>query len=142
MEKKKEKKKKPKPKTRFEEQIAKSLQTARATGDSTRVTLSERDALVHAIKRQLEPCWNLPAGAKDAKSMVIGIAVKVDPNGKVRSASIRNRARMLSDPFFRASAESALRAVLNPKCSPFKLPPDKYAIWRNLNINFDPRDMF
>ena len=74
--------------------------------------------------------------------MTIGISVEVDPNGKVRSARINDRGRMLSDPFFRASAESALRAVLNPKCSPFKLPADKYAIWRDLNINFNPRDMF
>ncbi len=25
---------------------------------------------------------------------------------------------------------------------PFHLPPDKYAVWKDIVLNFDPRDMF
>jgi len=35
-------------------------------------------------------------------------------------------------------AESALRAVLNPRCQPFKLPPDRYEAWQVMELNFDP----
>jgi colicin import membrane protein len=45
-------------------------------------------------------------------------------------------ARMSSDPVFRAFAESAVRAVRS--CSPLKLPPESYQVWRNIIFNFDP----
>ncbi|MDP6109208.1 MAG: energy transducer TonB [Rhodospirillales bacterium] len=135
-------KKKDKPKTDFQELISKSL-ARRTTGHdpSERITLSERDALVNAIKRQLEPCWNLPAGAKSAGDMVIEIKVSVNPDGKVRTADLINAGRINSDSFYRASAESALRAVNNPRCNHLKLPPDKYNVWKDLTLTFNPRDM-
>ncbi len=135
-------KKKNKPKTDFQELISKSL-ARRTTGHdpSERITLSERDALVNAIKRQLEPCWNLPAGAKSAGDMVIEIKVSVNPDGKVRTADLINAGRINSDSFYRASAESALRAVNNPRCNHLKLPPDKYNVWKDLTLTFNPRDM-
>jgi hypothetical protein len=49
---------------------------------------------------------------------------------------------MKSDPFFRSAAESALRAVLNPRCNPLRLPPEKYEQWQTMTLNFDPREMF
>jgi colicin import membrane protein len=45
-------------------------------------------------------------------------------------------ARMGNDPVFRAFAESAVRAVRS--CSPLKLPPESYQVWRNIIFNFDP----
>jgi hypothetical protein len=48
--------------------------------------------------------------------------------------------RYTSEPFFRAAADSALRAVF--KCSPLKnLPPEKYGSWREMELNFDPQDL-
>ena len=32
------------------------------------------------------------------------------------------------------------RAVLNERCQPYKLPPDKYARWRQMTLEFDPSD--
>ena len=71
-----------------------------------RMTVSELDA----IRRQIEACWNLPVGARDAENLVISIAVVMNPDGTVRRAEIVDRARMARDPIFRAVAESALRA--------------------------------
>ena len=45
---------------------------------------------------------------------------------------------MAADPTFRAVAESARRAV--DRCSPLKLPPGKYAIWRDIVMSFYPED--
>ena len=45
-----------------------------------------------------------------------------------------------NDPTFRAAADSAMRAVSNPRCQPWPLSPDKYNSWRTITFNFDPRD--
>jgi hypothetical protein len=55
---------------------------------------------------------------------------------------ILNRAAYLSDPFKLAAAESAWRAVRNPQCNPYDLPRDKYEIWKDLTLTFNPREMF
>jgi outer membrane biosynthesis protein TonB len=41
---------------------------------------------------------------------------------------------------FRSAAENAKRAI--NRCSPFRLPPRKYDVWRQLTLRFDPREMF
>lgn len=43
-------------------------------------------------------------------------------------------------PFFQVAAESALRAVR--RCQPYKLPLAKYEAWKDVEINFDPREMY
>ena len=65
----------------------------------------------------------------------------VDPDGTVRQATIVDQARFGSDPFFRAAAESARRAFFNPMCRPLRLPPEKYAIWKDLVVDFSPKDI-
>ena len=102
------------------------------------LTISEKDLVKQAIKR----CWNLPAGAKNAHEMLISIRMAMNPDGTVQQAKILDRARMGSDPFYRTMAESALRATLDPRCQPFRLPPEKYQRWKTMKLNFDPRDMF
>ena len=48
---------------------------------------------------------------------------------------------MKRDKFFRTAAESALRAVLNPRCKNAPLPQDKFDKWKNLTLNFDPKSI-
>jgi outer membrane biosynthesis protein TonB len=102
----------------------------------SQITASEVDL----VRQQIARCWNVPAGARDAKDLVVEIRVVVDPDGTVRQATIVDQAR-LSDPFFRAAAESAKRAFFNPLCRPLRLPPDKYAIWKDLVVDFSPKDI-
>jgi len=59
----------------------------------------------------------------------------------VRQATIVDQARLGTDPLFRAAAESARRAFFNPLCRPLHLPADKYAIWRDLVVDFSPKDI-
>lgn len=82
----------------------------------------------------------MPAGARDAANLIVTIRATVGPDGRVLTARIDNTARM-GDPYFRAAAESAQRAVLNPRCQPLKLPPHKYEQWRDLRLDFNPKDM-
>jgi colicin import membrane protein len=44
-------------------------------------------------------------------------------------------------PVFQVASESAVRAIR--KCAPFSfLPPAKYEAWKDVEVNFDPREMF
>ena len=123
----------------FEQQIAKALTSRTAEHNPMRpLAISEIDL----VRQQIRECWNLPAGAKDAQDLNIEIRVVMTPDATVREARIQDQRRLQGDPFFRAAAESALRAVLNPRCNPLKLPPDKYQQWQTMTLNFDPRDMF
>ncbi len=102
-----------------------------------RLTISELDA----IRRQIEACWSIPAGARDAENLIVDISVVMNPDGTVQRAEIVDRSRLTGDPFYRAAAESALRAVLHPRCSPLRLPPQKYQQWRRFTLSFNPKEL-
>ncbi|HCM84413.1 MAG TPA: hypothetical protein PKW15_01420 [Alphaproteobacteria bacterium] len=103
---------------------------------SDKLTISEEDAL----RRQIEQCWNIPTGAKDAQNMLVEVRVEVNPDKTVRSAEVVNNSQM-SDPFYRAAAESAKRAILNPKCSPLMLPDGREESWKVMTLRFNPKDV-
>lgn len=103
------------------------------------LSISEKDA----IRQQIMKNWTVPSGAKDVQNTVVTIRLNVQPDGTISKSEIENKARYNSDPFFRAMADSAIRAVY--KSSPLQnLPAEKYDVkdgWRELEINFDPREM-
>lgn len=133
----KEKQKK-KPKPSFEEEIARALISKKRGFNAEKpLTISEIDL----VRQQIARCWNLPAGAKNAENMIIEIAVAMNPDGTVRNARVNNSG-LRADPFLRAMAESALRAVLNRRCQPFKLPRDKFDRWKTMTLVFNPKEMF
>jgi hypothetical protein len=101
-----------------------------------KLTTSELDL----VTRQIEHCWSPPPGAKEAHELIVEVTAEVGPDGRVLTAQITSTARM-GDPFYRAAAESALRAVLNPQCEPLKLPPEKYEQWKIINMTFNPKDL-
>jgi len=101
-----------------------------------RLTVSEVDA----IRYQIEQCWNVPAGARDARDLVIRVRINLDPDGSLKGPPvILDRSRM-DDDFFRTAAESAVRAVR--LCTPLKnLPTTKYDRWQEITLTFNPREM-
>jgi len=92
--------------------------------------------LVASISRQITPCWNIPIAAQGIGGLRAELNIALGPDGSVQSVSATDAARMRTDPVFRAFAESAVRAV--QRCSPLKLPPESYQVWRNIIFNFDP----
>ena len=136
-------KKPEKPEKTLQQQVAEALSRSRTQEPQRQPlvsALSRSD--LDAVRRQIEACWNVPAGARDAQNMTVEIRTLMNPDGRVRSASIVDTARMASDSFYRSMAESALRAVLNHRCQPLRLPLEKYDEWRVMVLNFDPRGMF
>ncbi len=103
-----------------------------------KITISEQDAL----RAQLEKCWNVPIGARDAENMTVEIIMIVNKDRTLRDAKIVDSSRYNTDHFFRAVADSAIRAVRSPLCSPFELPEDKYEVWKRTIVRFNARDMF
>lgn len=102
------------------------------------LTMSEMDAL----RQQLAGCWNIMSGAANAEDLSVEVRVVINPDRSVASAEIVDKARYANDTFFRSMAESAIRAVKNPRCTPLRLPPDKYNLWNKMTIVFDPKEMF
>lgn len=104
--------------------------------NSLPLSLSEKDA----IRNQLQHCWSVPAGAKDAQNLIVDLHITVGQDGAVNNVELaKDTSRYNSDSFFRAAADSAMRAVR--ECSPLKnLPADKYGSWSDMDLTFDPKD--
>lgn len=101
-----------------------------------KMSMSEIDAL----RRQIERCWNPPAGAPEAENLVVEVQLQINQDGTVRQAQIVDTSRM-SDSYYRAAAESVLRAVKHPMCTPLKLPHEKYDLWRDTKLTFNPSEL-
>jgi outer membrane biosynthesis protein TonB len=102
------------------------------------MSMSERDV----IMSQLAKCWNVPAGAKDAQDLVVVVEAEYNVDGSFIKVGLAQESmgRYNADTFFRAAADSALRAV--KLCSPLtNLPPEKYETWRLMELRFDPKFM-
>ncbi len=106
-----------------------------STGKAASLSMTELDAL----RSRLMQCWNPPAGVADAKDLVVQVQFQLQQDGSlIASPRVMNRG---SNALFQVAAESAVRAV--QRCAPFNfLPAAKYDAWKEVEINFDPRDMF
>jgi hypothetical protein len=100
------------------------------------VTASEQEALRQKIKQ----CWNFTAGVKDQDTLIVTLVIQMNQDGTPASAEIEDRGRYNRDPTFRAAADAAYRAVMNPHCHPWPLSPEKYNAWRTVTLDFNPRD--
>jgi colicin import membrane protein len=100
-------------------------------------TLSQNE--LDALRARLRECWILPAGAADAKDLIVQVRILFKQDGSLAAEpSLLNRG---TSPYFQVAAESALRAVR--RCAPFSfLPIAKYEVWKDIEVTFDPRDMF
>jgi outer membrane biosynthesis protein TonB len=93
-----------------------------------------------SIKRQIEQCWNPPAGNKDAAKLQVLLDISLKQDGTVANVRIIDNSRYTGDDLYQVAADAAVRAVY--KCSPLQdLPVDQYDVWRNLEFNFDPSDL-
>jgi hypothetical protein len=111
-------------------------QQAAAPNLAAVVTASE----VEGVREKIRPCWNFPVGVKDQTSLIVTMVVQMNQDGTPTKVDLKDTGRYRNDPVFRAAADSAMRAVSNPRCQPWPLSPEKYNAWRTITFNFDPRD--
>lgn len=102
-----------------------------------RMTMSEQQAVL----QRLGECWNIMAGARYAEELVVKMTIYMNADRTVRNARITDQLRYNTDSYFRAAADSALRALGHPSCQVLPLPPDKYEQWKEFKVTFDPREM-
>ena len=101
------------------------------------LTLSEEDAL----KAQIFGCWSIPLGLPYNENLLVRIKLKLKPDGSVVKTEILDHARMNTpgQGFYKVLAESALRAI--KLCQPLRVPSTGYERWKDLQLNFDAREM-
>jgi hypothetical protein len=122
----------------FTSRVAEALRSPSA--GSNKASLPITSSEIDAVRRQIERCWNLPEGARDG-NLVVSIRVEMNADSTPRSAVIQDAGQMQANPHFQATADSARRAVLNPRCHPFRLPADKFEHWRTMTLIFNPREI-
>ena len=101
------------------------------------LTLNEEDAL----KAQIFGCWSIPLGLPYNENLLVRIKLKLKPDGSVIKSEILDHARMNKpgQGFYKVLAESALRAI--KLCQPLRVPSTGYERWKELQLNFDAREM-
>ncbi|MET0347842.1 MAG: cell envelope integrity protein TolA [Methyloceanibacter sp.] len=105
-----------------------------SNGAESAMSVNEIDAL----RARIAQCWSPPPGGLGAEQIVVKLRLKLNEDGTlVGYPSVANSG---SSPFFQAAADSAVRAVY--QCQPYALPSEKYALWRDMILNFDPSDMY
>jgi len=106
-----------------------------ALGNAASLSQSELDAL----RARLMALWNPPVGIQDPQDYVIRIRIQLDRSGRLRAPPIvlsSGRGQM-----FDTARDSAVRAVFRGQ--PFDmLKPEHYDVWKDIEVTFDPRDMF
>ena len=105
--------------------------------ENTGLTFSEEDAL----KAQIFGCWSIPLGLPYNENLLVRIKLMLEPDGSVTKTEILDHARMNKpgQAFYKVLAESALRAV--KLCQPLRVPTTGYERWKELQLNFDAREM-
>ena len=101
------------------------------------LSLSEEDAL----KAQIFGCWSIPLGLPYNENLLVRIKLQLNPDGTVSQSEILDHARMNKpgQGFYKVLAESALRAI--KLCQPLRVPTTGYERWKELQLNFDAREM-
>ena len=117
--------------------IDKITQDQQKNLENSGLSLSEEDAL----KAQIFGCWSIPLGLPYNENLLVRIKLQLNPDGTVSQSEILDHARMNKpgQGFYKVLAESALRAI--KLCQPLRVPTTGYERWKELQLNFDAREM-
>ena len=106
-----------------------------ANGNAPELSQSELDAL----RARLMQVWNPPVGIQMAGTMIIRIRVLLGRDRKlIGPPQVITTGKGV---MFESARDSAVRAVF--RAQPFEmLKSETFETWRDMEITFDPRDMF
>jgi hypothetical protein len=106
-----------------------------ALGNAAHLSQSELDAL----RSRLMALWNPPVGIQKPEDYIIRIRIRLGRDGRLTAPPVvvTHGAGQL----FVTARDSAVRAVFRGQ--PFDmLRPEHYDTWKDIEVTFDPRDMF
>jgi outer membrane biosynthesis protein TonB len=117
---------------------AEATQSQQKNVITSKLTITQEDA----IKAQIFKCWNIPIGLPYNENLTVRIKIKLNPDGSLISSEIMDqvsRSAKSGQNSYKVLAESALRAVR--LCNPLKVPSTGYEKWREMQLNFDAKEM-
>ncbi len=93
---------------------------------------------IDALRERLRECWSPPAGINGSMNISVSLRVLFKRDGSLAQMPVVVAGS--PSPLGPALAESGKRALL--LCQPFTmLKPEHYAQWRDITVDFDPRDL-
>lgn len=101
------------------------------------LTMSEIDAL----RNQLIRCVIRGKVNESFLKNTVDVRLVVSRDRRIKTATVVDQKRFNKDPDFRDAADFVIRALLSPHCARLNLPPDKYDMWKEMIVTFDPSDM-
>ncbi len=106
-----------------------------ALGSAARLSQSE----LGALRQRLMSLWNPPVGIQNPEDFVIRVRIRLGRDGKLSAPpEVITRG---NGQLFNSARDSAVRAVFRGQ--PFDmLKPEHYDTWKDIEVTFDPRDMF
>lgn len=103
-------------------------------GTGEPVTRAEKGAFILAIQK----CWNVGALGTDALKVTVTVAFTMTPDAKPEIGSIRLvGAEGGTGGAVDRAYEAARRAIIRCGSAGFGLPPEKYSIWRGVEVKFN-----
>lgn len=140
------KKRSTEPSISLEEATSKSLEEAIRQARSTLVDKQTKQNNStkrgdYSFGKQVSNCWLIDPGSS-AANVKVTIAMEMQLDGKVVESSIkmiRSEGGNQSDA--KMAFQLARRALLKCQRGGYELPKEKYELWRNIEITFDPSAM-
>lgn len=111
---------------------AKGAKTFKGNDDQMSATI------LSAMVSKLKDCWDVPPGAREG-NVIVQVHFMLNKDGSV--AGMPEVMNGSADPLFDLTARSAVAAVMNCQNYDF-LPKDRYDLWKDNEINFNPNMMF
>ena len=102
------------------------------------LTTGEKEGLRVAVQQ----CWNVGSLSSEALATTVVVGVSMSEDGRPITASIK----MLgssggSNSAAQQAFEAARRAIIRCGADGYKLPPEKYDQWRDIEMTFNPEKM-
>lgn len=97
------------------------------------------------MKAAIQRCWNASAliGAPEPEKLRVEVQFELNLDGSLKSQPRVVNSLQISlsgNQFWKVAEQLAVRAVI--QCQPYDfLTPDRYEIWREMQLNFDPTEM-
>jgi colicin import membrane protein len=105
-----------------------------SAGNAGMLSQSEIDAL----RAKLISLWNPPAGINKPEDFIIRIRIRLGKDGRLSGPPMVLTSGQ--GTLFDATRDSAVRAIFRGQ--PYDmLSPATYDVWKDMEINFDPRDL-
>jgi colicin import membrane protein len=104
-------------------------------GSALKLSQSE----LEAMRARLMQLWNPPAGVQNPQDLIVKVRIQLGRDGRlIGNPTVLTNGR---GPVFETARDNAVRALFRGQ--PFDmLAPRTYELWKEIEITFDPRDMY